>query len=282
MSNYLIANFDRKEYLRPEQFGEAPDLKSVIESYDGILFGLAVLLSDGNNRGGGDLRSDAPIIGTWAGSRIAVINETVTDAALSEPGMQEVPLQQQMLALGRDVSAEILAVIAEAEGEYTALSGLNPLLTMALPHQRSLGLAAMKVLGTASARKQPLASIESFMEVLGAGLAWSPYAAKIRLQQGLLKTAQAFGHSARYDMVGFKWTQPKGKVPAGVVFTLRDLATQEQQAFSFKFGSGGTSAEAVFHELFPGLVFERVPTLSDSVSSPEVAKLLSMIPNLEV
>jgi len=33
------------------------------------------LLADGNNRGGGDLHSDHPIIGSWAGDRIVIAGD---------------------------------------------------------------------------------------------------------------------------------------------------------------------------------------------------------------
>jgi len=37
--------------------------------------GLAVLLADGNGRGGGDLRSENPIIGSWAGDRVVIAGD---------------------------------------------------------------------------------------------------------------------------------------------------------------------------------------------------------------
>ena len=39
------------------------------------MLGLAILLADGNNRGGGDLRSEHPIIGSWAGDRIVIAGD---------------------------------------------------------------------------------------------------------------------------------------------------------------------------------------------------------------
>jgi hypothetical protein len=40
-----------------------------------MMCGLAILLADGNNRGGGDLRSDDPIIGSWSGDRIVIAGD---------------------------------------------------------------------------------------------------------------------------------------------------------------------------------------------------------------
>jgi len=39
------------------------------------MFALSVLLADGNGRGGGDLRSDNSIVGTWAGDRIVIAGD---------------------------------------------------------------------------------------------------------------------------------------------------------------------------------------------------------------
>src|SRR5262249_37659918 len=44
-------------------------------SATGALTALAILLADGNNRGGGDLRSDHPVIGSWAGDRIVIAGD---------------------------------------------------------------------------------------------------------------------------------------------------------------------------------------------------------------
>ena len=69
---YLVCNLDKKEYLHPHKFGDGIKLLEFGSSGSGTMCGLAILLSDGNNRGGGDLRSDNPIIGSWAGDRIVV------------------------------------------------------------------------------------------------------------------------------------------------------------------------------------------------------------------
>lgn len=72
---YLIVNLDKQEYIRPHAFGDGAKLLEFGASGGGAMLGLAVLLADGNNRGGGDLRSDNPIIGSWAGDRIVVAGD---------------------------------------------------------------------------------------------------------------------------------------------------------------------------------------------------------------
>jgi len=72
---YYIVNLDKKQYLHPHKFGDGLKLLEFGCSQDSTMTGLAVLLADGNNRGRGDLRSDNPIIGSWAGDRIVVAGD---------------------------------------------------------------------------------------------------------------------------------------------------------------------------------------------------------------
>jgi hypothetical protein len=293
MSKYLVANFDRKEYLRPEQFGESSDLKAILDSYDGILTALVVLLSDGNGRGGGDLHSEHPIIGSWAGSRIALIDDAVTDAELSEPGMAHLTLQEQILSLGKDVSDVLVEVIGRAEENYSMLYFLNPLLNLSLAHQRELGESGLKLIRTPDARKKPLESMAAFFSILGVSSAWTTYTAKKRLQEGLLKTAESFGVTNRYEVRELSWTlgemlspTPYGSPRTVTAVTAITAVLKEDSAelpvhVEFRFGNQGDSPESVFQKVFPEVVFEKKPSLAESVASPEVAKLLSMIPNLE-
>jgi hypothetical protein len=68
-------NLDKQQYIHPHKFGDGLKLLEFGCSANGTLTGLAILLADGNNRGGGDLRSDDPIIGSWAGDRIVVAGD---------------------------------------------------------------------------------------------------------------------------------------------------------------------------------------------------------------
>jgi len=72
---YLIVNIDKKEYIHPHKFGDGLKLLEFGASSCGTMTGLAILLADGNGRGGGDLRSDHTIIGSWAGDRIVVAGD---------------------------------------------------------------------------------------------------------------------------------------------------------------------------------------------------------------
>lgn len=41
----------------------------------GMLQALAILLADGNGRGGGDLSSNNPLIGSWSGDEITIVGD---------------------------------------------------------------------------------------------------------------------------------------------------------------------------------------------------------------
>jgi len=73
---YMIVNLDKRQYIHPHRFGDG--LKLLEFGYGGnTMCALAVLLSDGNGRGGGDLDNaeDHEIVGSWAGDRIVVAGD---------------------------------------------------------------------------------------------------------------------------------------------------------------------------------------------------------------
>ncbi|MDA3813534.1 MAG: hypothetical protein PF570_04700 [Candidatus Cloacimonetes bacterium] len=72
---YKIVNLDKKEFLNTYTFNDGAKLLELGCSSEGTLTALAILLADGNGRGGGDLHSENPIIGSWAGDRIVVAGD---------------------------------------------------------------------------------------------------------------------------------------------------------------------------------------------------------------
>lgn len=81
---YKIVNLDKGQYLKPHKFNDGAKL---LEFGDGglTMTALAVLLADGNNRGGGDLRSDNPVIGSWAGDRIVIAGDYADPEKFLDP-----------------------------------------------------------------------------------------------------------------------------------------------------------------------------------------------------
>ena len=76
---HLTCNLDKREYLHPHKLGDGLKLMEFGCSAMGTMTALAVLLSEQNGRGGGDLHADDALsriyIGRWAGDRIAIIGD---------------------------------------------------------------------------------------------------------------------------------------------------------------------------------------------------------------
>jgi hypothetical protein len=105
---YYVINLDKCEYLHPHKFGDGLKLLEFGCSTPGTLTALAVLLADGNGRGGGDLNSTHPLIGSWAGDRIIVAG----DYADKIPGTETnyFHLAEQTFT---DISAEMVQVLCK-------------------------------------------------------------------------------------------------------------------------------------------------------------------------
>jgi len=83
---YIVVNVDRKEYLDPLKFNDGLKLLEITGGRSFTLSALALLLADGNGRGGGDFpcsSSSVPDvnewIGRWAGNRIVVAGDYADD-----------------------------------------------------------------------------------------------------------------------------------------------------------------------------------------------------------
>ena len=61
---YVLANLDKSEYLMPWDFEDGAKLLEFGNSDGGTMTAVTILLADGNGRGGGDLRSEHPIVGS--------------------------------------------------------------------------------------------------------------------------------------------------------------------------------------------------------------------------
>lgn len=94
---YLIINIDKKEYIHPHKFNDGLKLLEFGCSPNGTMTALALLLSSGNGRGGGDLRVedndwtletvDPPrveLVGSWGGDRIVISGDYSDDALFLE------------------------------------------------------------------------------------------------------------------------------------------------------------------------------------------------------
>ncbi|MEW1938447.1 hypothetical protein AB0331_13895 [Dietzia maris] len=79
----VVVNLDRAEKLDPAAFGDdrSPGAFAVANEVGGTLAALAVLLavsSTGGGRGGGDFRGSSPLVGSWGGHRIGLLDPADT------------------------------------------------------------------------------------------------------------------------------------------------------------------------------------------------------------
>ena len=117
---YLIANVDKKEYILPHDFDEGLKLMEFANPYNcgGTMSALAILLADGNGRGGGDLYSDNPIIGSWKYNRIVVAGDYADYVDPTLPEGERKTLYTIAEEEYKNVSIPVL--LAMADDGYTA------------------------------------------------------------------------------------------------------------------------------------------------------------------
>jgi hypothetical protein len=103
---YKIVNIKKKQYITPHTFGDGAKLMEFSMSASGVLAGLAILLADGNGRGGGDLHSENDIVGSWAGDNIVVAGDYADEGKF----VKEADRNLYCLATneGEDISVKVL------------------------------------------------------------------------------------------------------------------------------------------------------------------------------
>lgn len=103
---YKIVNTTKKQYLHPHSFQDGLKLLEFGASGSGTMAGLAILLANSNGRGGGDLRSDKEIIGSWAGDNIVIAGDYAT---ILDPGeVEESPLYDYANEHYTDISEQVI------------------------------------------------------------------------------------------------------------------------------------------------------------------------------
>ena len=103
---YKIVNIKKKQYITPHTFGDGSKLMEFSMSANGVLAGLAILLADGNGRGGGDLHSENDIVGSWAGDNIVVAGDYADGGKfVKEPDQT---LYEVAGSEGEDISLKVL------------------------------------------------------------------------------------------------------------------------------------------------------------------------------
>jgi hypothetical protein len=108
---YKIVNIKKKQYISPYKFGDGSKLMEFSMSANGVLAGLAILLADGNGKGGGDLNSNNPIVGSWAGDNIVIAGDYADDGKWvkeTDTNLYSVASEQ-----GEDISIKVLDALCD-------------------------------------------------------------------------------------------------------------------------------------------------------------------------
>jgi len=117
---YKIVNLDKRKYIKPHDLGDGAKLLEFGMSGGGTMAALAVLLANGNGRGGGDIKTNDPIVGSWAGDKIVIIGD------YADPDQFGVEGQLYSVASDsfKNISTKIRHVLQNA-GEYHPLWEIN-------------------------------------------------------------------------------------------------------------------------------------------------------------
>ena len=103
---YKIVNIKKKQYITPHTFGDGAKLMEFSMSANGVLAGLAILLADGNGRGGGDLHSENDIVGSWSGDNIVVAGDYADEGKFVKEADRN--LYNVASNEGEDISVKVL------------------------------------------------------------------------------------------------------------------------------------------------------------------------------
>jgi hypothetical protein len=103
---YKIVNIKKKQYITPHTFGDGAKLMEFSMSASGVLAGLAILLADGNGRGGGDLHSENDIVGSWAGDNIVIAGDYADEGKFVKEADRN--LYNVASNEGEDISVKVL------------------------------------------------------------------------------------------------------------------------------------------------------------------------------
>lgn len=108
---YKIVNIKKKQYIQPHTFGDGSKLMEFSMSSSGVLAGLAILLADGNGRGGGDLNSENKIVGSWAGDNIVIAGDYADNGKFLPVDKVDTNLYNVAYDEGEDISLKVLEAL---------------------------------------------------------------------------------------------------------------------------------------------------------------------------
>lgn len=110
---YKVINIKKREFINPHMFNDGLKLMEFGMSGGGTMTALAALLADGNGQGIGDLNSDNPIVGSWAGDPIVIAGDYADNGRFLPADKQDRNLYSTADEEGTDISAKVLDALME-------------------------------------------------------------------------------------------------------------------------------------------------------------------------
>lgn len=111
---HYTVNLDKKEFIHPHKLGDGLKLGEQVAGRGGVPAALFILLACSNGRGGGDFGED-PIVGRWAGDRVAVVGDYGEDGDLAPEHKAGEIYEQCAEGKGYEDISELLLPILERE-----------------------------------------------------------------------------------------------------------------------------------------------------------------------
>lgn len=128
MQQFVIVNLSKRQLLDPVAFGDGAGLLEFGTNGSGVMLGLAVLLASGCNQGLKELQSNHPLIGSWAGDRIAIAGNLDTEIFTELQGVEfrALPVAPSLHEVARklyaDISADVVTLLCVEPYERRALA----------------------------------------------------------------------------------------------------------------------------------------------------------------
>lgn len=110
--HYLV-NLTKKEFVHPHRIGNGLKLREQVGWEYSTSTVLVMLLAASNGRGGGDFVSNSPLIGSWAGDRIAFIGDYAEKGDLSKKDNADLLMERCYIGEFRDISDQVREMMGQ-------------------------------------------------------------------------------------------------------------------------------------------------------------------------
>lgn len=113
--HYLV-NLTKRQFVHPHQIGNGLKLVEQVGWEYSTSTALVMLLAASNGRGGGDFKSNSPLVGSWAGDRIAFIGDHAEKGDLPKRDNADLLMNRCHNGEFKNISADVRKMMAEEFG----------------------------------------------------------------------------------------------------------------------------------------------------------------------